>query len=266
VPYYVTLPYMYATVALLTPPYASLTYTLPPEFPADFWQPGLRVAVPLGRGERTALRAAVLLRVSPTADVPEGVDCKSLGWPLENAPLLPAVLLELAEDLARRQGLHPGHILGHVLPQGLRLARVRLRNIESGKAVAWTLARIREALPEQRQALAEALCKGTARMLPPGTDAASEEFCLLRVDPPWPVRPSAKRQIEILDYLHQHGSVSRRRLVQSLGQAVTPALHTLLEAGHVNLARDNGVDDDDALDATEQSLLPPPPAPFALHE
>lgn len=49
---------MYATVALLTPPYASLTYTLPPEFPADFWQPGLRVAVPLGRGERTALRAA----------------------------------------------------------------------------------------------------------------------------------------------------------------------------------------------------------------
>lgn len=166
----------------------------------------------------------MLLRVSPTADVPEGVDCKSLGWPLENAPLLPAMLLELAEDLARRQGLHPGHILGHVLPQGLRLARVRLRNIESGKAVAWTLARIREALPEQRQALAESLCKGTAGMLPPGTDAASEEFCLLRVDPPWPVRPSAKRQIEVLDYLHQHGSVSRRRLVQSLGQAVTPAL------------------------------------------
>ena len=64
---------MYATVALLTPPYASLTYLLPPEFPADFWQPGLRVAVPLGRGERTALRAAVLLRVSPTADMPEGV-------------------------------------------------------------------------------------------------------------------------------------------------------------------------------------------------
>ena len=103
-------------------------------------------------------------------------------------------------------------------------------------------------------------------MLPPGTDAASEEFCLLRVDPPWPVRPSAKRQIEVLDYLHQHGSVSRRRLVQSLGQAVTPALHTLLEAGHVNLARDNGVDDDDALDATEQSLLPPPPAPFVLND
>ncbi|NCB23518.1 MAG: primosomal protein N', partial [Deltaproteobacteria bacterium] len=256
---------MYATVALLTPPYASLTYLLPPEFPADFWQPGLRVAVPLGRGERTALRAAVLLRVSPTADIPEGVECKNLAWPLENAPLLSAGLLELAEDLARRQGLHTGHILGHVLPQGLRLARVRLRHIESGQAAAWTLARLREATTQQRQELALALCNGTARMLPPGTDAASEEFCLLRVDPPWPVRPSAKRQIEVLDYLHQHGSVSRRRLVQSLGQAVAPALHTLLEAGHVNLSRESGLDDD-VIDATEQSLLPPPPPPFSLNQ
>ena len=68
-PYYVTLPYMYATVALLTPPYASLTYTLPPEFPADFWQPGLRVAVPLGRGEPRQARygrilAALLIYVN----------------------------------------------------------------------------------------------------------------------------------------------------------------------------------------------------------
>ena len=264
-PYCVTLPLMYATVALLTPPYASLTYLLPPEFPADFWQPGLRVAVPLGRGERTALRAAVLLRVSPTADIPEGVECKSLAWPLENTPLLSVGLLELAEDLARRQGLHPGHILGHVLPQGLRLARVRLRHITSGQAAAWTLARIREATAQQRQELAQALCSGAARMLPPGTDAASEEFCLLRVDPPWPVRPSAKRQVEVLDYLHQHGSVSRRRLVQSLGQAVAPALHALLEAGHVNLSRESGLDDD-IIDATEQSLLPPPPPPFSLND
>ena len=264
-PYCVTLPHMYATVALLTPPYASLTYLLPSEFPADFWQPGLRVAVPLGRGERAALRAAVLLRLSPTADIPEGVDCKELGWPLENAPLLSLGLLELAEDLARRQGLYPGHILGHVLPQGLRLARARLRSIKAGQATAWTLARIREATPEQRQELAQALCDGQARLLPPGADAASQEFCLLRVDPPWPVRPSAKRQIEILEYLHQHGSVSRRRLTQTLGQAVAPALHALLEAGHVNLCRDNGLDDD-SIDATEQSLLPPPPPPFTLND
>ena len=256
---------MYATVALLTPPYASLTYLLPSEFPADFWQPGLRVAVPLGRGERAALRAAVLLRLSPTADIPKGVDCKELGWPLENAPLLSLGLLELAEDLARRQGLYPGHILGHVLPQGLRLARARLRSIKAGQATAWTLARIREATPEQRQELAQALCDGQARLLPPGADAASQEFCLLRVDPPWPVRPSAKRQIEILEYLHQHGSVSRRRLTQTLGQAVAPALHALLEAGHVNLCRDNGLDDD-SIDATEQSLLPPPPPPFTLND
>ena len=36
---------MYASVALLSPPYACLTYALPPEFPAAFWQAGLRLAV-----------------------------------------------------------------------------------------------------------------------------------------------------------------------------------------------------------------------------
>lgn len=256
---------MYATVALLTPPYASLTYALPPEFPEDFWTPGLRAAVPLGRGANAALRAAVLLRVSPTADLPEGVDCKCLVWPLESAPLLHEGLLDLAEDLARRQGLTPGHILGHVLPQGLRLTRVRLHSLTQGKAAAWTLPRIREATPDQRRQLAADLHDGKARMLPPGADAASEEFCLLRVDPPWPVRPSAKRQIEVLEHLHSHGCISRRRLLQTLGQAVAPALRSLIEAGHVGLSREDG-SEDDSIDAVERNLLPPPPAPFALND
>ena len=95
---------MYASVALLSPPYACLTYALPPEFPAAFWQTGLRLAVPLGRGEQGALRAAVLLRVSPTTDLPENVACKTVCWPLENEALLPPDLLALALDLARRQG------------------------------------------------------------------------------------------------------------------------------------------------------------------
>ena len=211
---------MYASVALLSPPYACLTYALPPEFPAAFWQTGLRLAVPLGRGEQGALRAAVLLRVSPTTDLPENVACKTVCWPLENEALLPPDLLALALDLARRQGVEPGHILGHVLPQGLRSTRVRLHRLEAGRASALSLRQIREIQPEERRELAQALCVGAARMLAPGADAASEEFCLLRADPPWPVRPSAARQIEVLEYLHEHGAVSRRRLLQNLGQAV----------------------------------------------
>lgn len=98
---------MYARVALLSPPYAALTYELPPEFPLEFWQPGLRVAVPLGRGGRGALRAAVLLEICAESGLPQSVPCKSVCWPLENARLLSPELLALTEDLGRRQGLAP---------------------------------------------------------------------------------------------------------------------------------------------------------------
>ncbi len=250
---------MYASVALLSPPYACLTYALPPEFPEAFWQTGLRLAVPLGRGEQGALRAAVVLSVSPTTDLPENVACKTVCWPLENEALLPPDLLALALDLARRQGVEPGHILGHVLPLGMRSTRVRLHRLEAGRASALSLRQIREIQPEERRELAQALCAGAARMLAPGADAASEEFCLLRADPPWPVRPSATRQIEVLEFLHEHGAVSRRRLLQSLGQAAAPALQGLLRAGHLALTREESGEEE------EQDLLPPPPTPFSLN-
>ena len=250
---------MYASVALLSPPYACLSYALPPEFPEAFWQTGLRLAVPLGRGEQGALRAAVVLSVSPTTDLPENVACKTVCWPLENEALLPPDLLALALDLARRQGVEPGHILGHVLPLGMRSTRVRLHRLEAGRASALSLRQIREIQPEERRELAQALCAGAARMLAPGADAASEEFCLLRADPPWPVRPSATRQIEVLEFLHEHGAVSRRRLLQSLGQAAAPALQSLLRAGHLALTREESGEEE------EQDLLPPPPTPFSLN-
>ncbi len=250
---------MYARVALLSPPYASLTYELPPEFPPEFWQPGLRVAVPLGRGKSGALRAAVLLEACAASGLPPNVPCKFVCWPLENLPLLPPELLALTEDLGRRQGLAPGNILGHLLPQGLRSARACLRRIHAGQTISLSLRRIAEADAVERSELAQALRTGEARMLAPGADAASEEFCQLRADPPWPVRPSAVRQIEVLEYLHEHGAVSRRRLLQTLGQAAAAALRSLLKAGHLALVRE------DAEEGVEQGLLPPPPAPFSLN-
>lgn len=251
---------MFAHIALLSPPYATLTYELPPCFPASFWQPGLRVAVPLGRG---ALRAGVLLGTEDSVELPAGVACKRLAWPLEAQPLLSGELLALARDLASRQGLGTGSVLGHVLPQGLRLTRVRLREL-GGEGTAsrggqtWGLAEVCAA-PEAEQArLAAALLSGRARLLPPGQDAAEEERCRLRTDPPWPVRPSAARQIAILDFLHEQGSVSRRQLARALPGA-TAALRSLLAAGLVELV--HAADED----REGEELLPPPPAPFALN-
>ncbi len=250
---------MFAHIALLSPPYATLTYELPPYFPASFWQPGLRVAVPLGKG---ALRAGVLLETEEAAALPPGVTCKRLAWPLETTPLLSEELLDLARELASRQGLAVGSVPGHILPQGLRLTRIRLRELGGDGSAAregrtWRLQEICAA-PEAEQArLAHALCCGRARLLPPGTDAAEEERCRLLVDPPWPVRPSAARQIALLDFLHEQGSVSRRRLSRALPGSAA-ALRALLAAGLVELV--HAADEDE-----DESLLPPPPAPFSLN-
>ncbi|MDR3363247.1 MAG: primosomal protein N' [Desulfovibrio sp.] len=248
---------MYATVCLLTPPYADLSYELPPEFPPQFWRPGLRVAVPLGKG---ALRAGLVFETTAKADLPENVVCKAVAWPLESAPLLPGDLLDLARDLARRQGVTPGHILGHTLPPGLRSTRVRLRLLAEGRATSLSLRQILEST--ERANLALAVVTGQARLLPPAVDAAEEEFCTLLVDPPWPVRPSATRQIALLDHLYGHGAVNRRRLLQALGKNAAAALRNLLSAGHVALTRPDTEKD---AENEEGIPLPPPPAPFALN-
>ena len=123
---------MFLSVALLSPPYSTLTYSLPPWLPADLWRPGLRVAVPLGGG---AVRAGVALAlVEPgAADLPAGTKVRPVVWPLEAAPLLSDEYLDTVRDLAARQLSTPGHILGAVLPRGLRVtARIRVREFRAG--------------------------------------------------------------------------------------------------------------------------------------
>lgn len=61
--------------------------------------------------------------------------------------------------------------------------------------------------------------QGAARLLPPGSDAASEEFCVLRVDRPGPVRLGVPRQIEVLEYLLEHGREPPQP-IRALGQGV----------------------------------------------
>ncbi|MDE5879168.1 MAG: primosomal protein N' [Desulfovibrio sp.] len=248
----------YARVALLSPPHTTLTYRLPDFFPREFWRSGLRVAVPLGKGEKGALRAALLLDVSESADLPPGVVCKEVVWPLEMSPLLPEALVGLMRDLALRQGVEPGYVPGHVLPQGLRSTGVRLRRL-GGRAETLSLRELSSAPPEERGALARELAAGDARLLPRSADAASAEFCHLRVEPPWPVRPAARRQAAVLEFLHANGPVSRRRLLRELKDAA-PALAALVRAGHVALVPDGAEEEEPGA-----ALLAPAPARVSLN-
>ena len=246
---------MFARIALLSAPYSTLTYALPDIFPEEFWQEGLRVAIPLGRG---ALRAGILMERLEHSDLPDDVTCKEVAWPLETVPLLSEEVRALARDLAIRQGLEPGCVFGHVLPQGLRQVDLRIRWLAADRDFSCTVKQVTKLEPGLRQALAVALCRGEARLVAPGRDAAGEELCVLRVDPPWPVRPQAARKREILDYLHERGQVSRRQLTRDLGAGSAPALRSLLQAGFVALRHAEA-------DEPADELLPPAPRAFELN-
>lgn len=251
----------FCTVALLSPPHASLTYSLPAWWPLPLRQPGARVAVPLGAG---GLRAGVITATLDTLPpLPEGTRLRPLAWPLEASPLLTPEYTEMATQLALRQCLPMGHILGHVLPPGLRSTRLRLRCFADGRVVWHSLKQLQHMDDPSRRALAVALVEGAATLVPPRSDSAADERCLLNAEPPWPVRPMATRQIAVLEYLLQHGPVSRRTLLHVLGDTANAALGTLVERGHVRL---HGPHEDDTppLAGEDTALLPPPPAAFTL--
>ena len=161
---------MFARIALLSAPYSTLTYALPDIFPEEFWQEGLRVAIPLGRG---ALRAGILMERLEHSDLPDGVTCKEVAWPLETAPLLSEEIRALARDLAIRQGLEPGCVFGHVLPQGLRQVDLRIRWLAADRDFSCTVKQVTKLEPDLCQALAVALCGGRPALslragMPPG--------------------------------------------------------------------------------------------------
>ena len=249
---------MYYSVALLSPPYSSLWYANPDYLPETLWQAGLRVAVPLGRG----LRAGILLEKNAVSrDLPEGVSIKALCWPLETDILFNAEYMETIRQLALRQGVTPGRILGRVLPQGLRGAAARLRHFSGGKARILSLHALAALTPTERTLLGQAWIRGEMEILPLRADAALGEYCRLTADPPWPVRPAAHRQTALLEYLLEHGSTNRRALLKSLGQGSAPALASLVRQSIVHIGP---LEEASSAIASDEQLLPPPPPPFEL--
>lgn len=250
---------MYYAVALLHPPYSTLTYSAPPSLPHQLWKTGIRVAVPLGG---SALRTGILLDAGrPDSPLPSSVQIRQLLWPLERLPLFSPDYLDLMHQLALRQATTPGNILGHVLPSGLRTTKLRLRSFMDGAPQSFSLPELLT-LPEATcRRLAEAFCRGEADMIPAHTDPAEGELCLLHTQPPWRVRPQAKRQIALLEYLLEKGTVTRRALLTALGAAAAPALKSLVRQDMIRICPAT------AEDTTEEStLLPPPPHPFTLSE
>ena len=223
-------------VALLSPPYASLTYRLPDWLPDGAVCEGMRVAVPLGNG----IRSGVVVGV----DAPSGISAdllKPLWWPLERTPLLSSSYMDMMRQLSIRQMEPVGRILGSVLPAGLRKMPGRLRIGGEGQTRIVMLKDLRAMPSRELACLAENFFQGRVECLERDADAAEREMCFVAADPPWPVRPGAARQTAILEYLWEKGGVSRKKLMGDLGAGILSALRTLVARGLVRMdAGDDG--------------------------
>lgn len=241
----------FCTVALLSPPFSSLTYAVPDWLSAFKWQPGLRVVIPLGKGP--VLRPGVILDTTGK-NLPAGVTARPMLWPLEKEPLLPPGHMEMVRQLALRQAVTPGQILAAVLPSGLRLTHVRLRWLDGkGKANVQRIKALYAASPADRLSWGKAWMEGKVELLLPSEDAAASELCLLQQDPPWQIRPAAIRQLAILEWLFEHGAVSRREIIRQLGRESIPALEALLRHGLVALQQADQITPEEP----GNDLLPP---------
>ena len=213
-------------VALLSPPFAALTYSLPAYFSGWDFPAGLRVAVPMGR----SVRAGVVL--GPADSMPEGIEAKDIIWPLELSPLLTPSYVTLAENLASRQMAHVGQVLATLLPAGLKLAKATLSFRHGGKKLKCLLSKLEEA-PVAATELAVAWHGGEALLSVSAAEA--EPAYRLLVDPPWPVRPAASAQLAALEMLFTRGQATPSQLREALGPGITQALKTLEGKGHIIL-------------------------------
>lgn len=221
-----------ADVVLLSPPFSVLTYALPSYLPHAAWRPGMRAAAPLGKSCRAVV--VVALRREGEGD-PSPPGLKELLWPLEREPLLSPEYLDLARQLGYRQATPFGRILGAVLPSTLRGGAVRIRFLVAGMGREVSVASVAAMEDAARAACASAWMRGDAVCLGSVADPLENEMCVLAQDPPWPVRPRAARQIEVLEYLYAYGAVSRRKLATDLGAPGAAALVLLAERGVVRI-------------------------------
>ncbi len=208
-------------VALLSSPYSCLTYKIPPYFPSDLFQAGMRVLVPLGSGN--SFRAGVLLERNPDF---AGKRLKALFWPLDKTPLISGEYLDLARELALRHMALVGRVLANMLPALLKEVPEYLQD-KGGERI--DLKRLYTS-PTDAAQCAKHWIEGSLDM-PPFRCREEQELLDVLYDPPWPILPNAHKQQEVMDYIWTNGPCTRKHLARCLGGGVYPVLRSLLKKG-----------------------------------
>ncbi|WP_028571382.1 replication restart helicase PriA [Desulfonatronum lacustre] len=189
-------------VALCSPPYLVFTYAMPDCLPPEAWAAGQRVMVPVGK--RT--RMGVIMEPSAVED--GGRTLKPMIWPLDQELLLTDAVLDLVRHLARRQMVPEGLVLSSILPKALRSGQPRFRLVDGSATRRWTLEEMSRLRAEESARLGQAWMEGRLCLEQNQRKGNDDVLYTLLRDPPWGLRPKAKRQQAVLEHLFAHGSAS----------------------------------------------------------
>ncbi len=242
----------YLNIALLSAPFSTLTYEVPAHLAAMGFPPGLRALVPLGK----SIRAGVVMGKGDSP--PEGVETRPLVWPLERAPLFDAAYLDMITNLASRQLLSPGRVLGQVLPVGLRQSGTGFSAPREGRIQRVTPRALFEMSGDEAGFWAGAWTSGS--MVAGGSGCSvrvADRVLRLLVDPPWPVRPGAKARLALLDFLLERGQVPLGVVTGYFGRDMGPVIRALGKMGLVEIGAAHP--DAEGLEPFPEAIAPCPP-------
>ncbi|WP_158269770.1 primosomal protein N' [Desulfonatronum sp. SC1] len=214
------------SVALCSPPYRVFTYATPDCLPPEAWAAGQRVMVPVGK--RT--RLGVIMEPSRDGDG-GGRALKPMVWPLDQELLLTEAVLDLVRHLAKRQMVPEGLVLSSILPKALRSGQPRFTLVDGPTTRRWTLEEMARLSGGEAARLGRAWMEGRLRLEQNQRKGDDDVLYALLRDPPWGLRPRAKRQQAVLDFLFVHGSASLRGIAHGvvLAQNQSFAVHHGLE-------------------------------------
>ena len=209
----------YWSVALVSAPYSTLTYAQPEYFSADYWYIGQIVVIPLGSG----FRIGVLIQKTPAEKTPFRI--KKFLWPACTQHLLDSGYIDLIRDLALRQSETIGRVLANVLPRTFKDNAVTFLCDEKSRVMAVReLSRLDSA---ERKGLVDQWLHGGMTRKAPGE--REEKYCFVRTDPPWPIRPNAMRQWDLMHFLWEKGCTSWKDVCRAVTNANAQTLNALVQ-------------------------------------
>lgn len=219
----------------------------------------MRVLVPVGR----RVRAGIISSLQEESGLPSTIRCKPIIFPLDGSPFVSSELMAVIRQQALRQGQSQGEVWRHILPVGLRSSRAR---IATGEGAMITEKELSSMPQGARNELCEAILRGDAKFLVTQLDRADLEQYALAVDPPWPVRPAARRQREVLDYLYENGQQTRRQLIAALGAWAGAILSKLREQGLLDVHLADISEEDALLEPPQEAVCFTAEQEAAIHD